>query len=144
MITKIKNWALAVKRFYFMSKDAIFTFIAYLKADRSNPVYAATGYFPFVGWLIPLYLRENSELCQRSGKRGLLLSAYAALFLFAIFILELMIPSNLKLASFILIVLTYIFNLCYLSLSAYAMYKTFYQQDVSIPWLSQKADRIQI
>ncbi len=119
-------------------------FIDYMKRPDSDPVYAAAGYIPFVGWLIPMFLRENSDLCQKNARQGLILSIIAAGFLLSLFFIELIVPGNLKVISFILIVLTYIFNIGYLTLSLYAMYTAAYKRIVRIPWVSDRSATLQL
>ncbi|HEY1405405.1 MAG TPA: hypothetical protein VF857_02230 [Spirochaetota bacterium] len=141
---KIRAYYIVSKELYNRAKIRTREFISYMKSSDSDPVYAAAGYFPFVGWLIPMYLRENSPLCQKNAKQGLLLSLFAALFLVVLFFIELLIPSNLKVVSFVLIVLTYIFNFGYLTLSAYAMYTAAYKRIAQIPWISNRSESIQL
>jgi hypothetical protein len=124
------------------ARKLFFEFIAYMQSPRSDVVYASIAYIPFIGWLIPLYVRENSDICQRSAKQGLILSVSAAAVLIGLFFLELFVPSGFKGLMFALIVLTYIFNICYLTLSAYAIYHTAYGRSVTIPWVSKKSENL--
>ncbi len=39
-----------------------------------NKYFAAMAYLPFIGWLVPLYLKPDDELCQENGRRGFVLS----------------------------------------------------------------------
>jgi uncharacterized membrane protein (UPF0136 family) len=123
---------------------AVRAFVAYMQRPDSDPVYAAIGYLPFVGWLVPLYLREKSQLCQKSGKQGLVLSLLGAAVLLALFGIELFVPRSLKPLSFSLILLTYIFNAGYLTLSVYAMYHAFCGRIVRIPWVSVQSDEMHL
>jgi hypothetical protein len=137
----LKNRAVII---YTRADKNVRIFIDYMKRPDSDPVYAAAGYVPFIGWLIPMYMREESELCQKNARQGLILSITAALFLFTLFFVELMIPRSLKVISFTLIVLTYIFNVGYLTLSAYAMYTAAYKRIVRIPWVSDRSATLQL
>ena len=114
----------------------------FLRSERSNPYYAAAGYVPFVGWLAPLYLREKSELCQKCGKQGLILSIYIALFLFSVFFVDLFIPRSVKIASFVLIVLTYIVNIGYMAISVSGMYHAVYGRTIRIPLVTDKTEKM--
>jgi hypothetical protein len=141
---KFRALRIASEKWFARTKARFYKFVAYMKRPDSDRVYAAAGYIPFVGWIIPLYARENSELCQKCGKQGLVLSASAALFLLCLFFIDLLLPAGLKAVSFALIVLTYIFNIGYLTLSLYAMYNAAYMRIVRIPWISGRSDTIDI
>ena len=130
------------KEYYTKGKVIFFKSVNFMKSREADPYYAAAGYFPFIGWAIPLYLREESDLCQKCGKQGLLLSAYAAAFLFGMFFIELFIPRSIKIVSFALIVLTYIFNIGYMALAANGMYRAVYGKIIRIPIVSEKTEKI--
>jgi hypothetical protein len=142
IVQKSRQYLQIVKLRYSQAQVLFFEFIAYMKSSRSDVVYAAFGYVPFIGWLVPLYIRDKSEICQKSGRQGFLLSIFAACVLLGFFFLELFIPSGFKIAMFVLIVLTYIFNVCYLTLSAFAMYHTAYGKVIRIPWISDTSDKL--
>ena len=130
------------KEKYEQGRVLFFQFRDFLKSDDSNPYYAAAGYVPFIGWLAPLYLREKSELCQKCAKQGLLLSIYVAAFLFSVFFLDLFIPRSIKIASFVLIVLTYIVNIGYMVISASGMYHAVYGRTIRIPLVTDKTEKL--
>jgi hypothetical protein len=142
IIQKSRHYLQLAKLRYVQTKTLFFEFIAYMKSSRSDVVYAAFGYVPFIGWLIPLYVRDKSEICQKSGKQGFLLSICAASVLMGLFFLELFTPRSFKAVMFALIVLTYLFNICYLTLSAFAMYHTAYGKKFRIPWVTDKSDKL--
>jgi hypothetical protein len=141
---RIRKYRIIIAERLVQFRAAVIRFIAYMQRPDSDPVYAAIGYVPFVGWLIPLYLREKSQLCQKSGKQGLVLSLMAAVTLLALFAIELFVPRSLKPLSFSLILLTYIFNAGYLTLSIYAMYHALYGRIVQIPWVSVQSDEMHL
>jgi len=139
---QIRRLIAAAKVKYAEGKRLFFQWIDFMKSPDSDPWYAAAGYFPFIGWIIPLYVRENSELCQKSAKQGLLLSLTAAVFLFCMFFIELFIPRSIKIVSFVLIVLTYFFNVGYLALSATGMYHAVFKKIIRIPVISEKTEKL--
>ena len=130
------------REYYSRARVMLLEFIRYMKSPDSDIVYAAAGFFPFVGWLFPLYCREKSDKCQQSGKQGLVLSLIAVSFLVSFFVIELIIPRSGKTFLFALIVLTYIFNVAYLALSAYAIYRTANGKAVQIPWVTRQSERL--
>ena len=142
MTDRISTAIAFTKQKYEICKAFYFKSVAFMKSRESDPYYAAAGYFPFIGWLAPLYLREESPLCQKCGKQGLLLSIYAALFLFSVFFVDLFIPRSIKMVSFVLIVLTYIFNIGYMVLSVSGMYNAVYGKILRIPVISDKTDKL--
>ncbi|MGL4370175.1 MAG: hypothetical protein ACRCUT_10975 [Spirochaetota bacterium] len=127
---------------YAQGKVLFFQWVDFMKSPESDHYYAAAGYFPFIGWLIPLYSREKSPLCQTCAKQGLIMSVTAAGFLFFMFFIELFIPHSAKIISFILIVLTYFFNFGYLALSGYGMYQAVYKKIMRIPVISEQTERL--
>ena len=139
---QISRLIAAAKVKYIEGKKLFFQWIDFMKSAESDSWYAAAGYFPFIGWIIPLYVRENSQLCQKSAKQGLLLSLTAAVFLFCMFFIELFIPRSIKIVSFVLIVLTYFFNIGYLVLSATGMYQAVYKRTIRIPVISDKTEKM--
>ena len=139
---KVRTLIILAKEYYAKARDFYFKSVDFLKSRDSDPYWAASGYFPFIGWVLPLYLREESDLCQKCGKQGLLLSAYAAAFLLGMFFIELFIPRSIKIVSFSLIVLTYIFNIGYMALAASGMYQAVYGKIIRIPVISDKTDKI--
>ena len=141
-IRKSRLFYQKAKEHYFRTRKMIFEFIRYMKSSDSDVAYAAAGFFPFVGWLFPLYFREKSDKCQHCGKQGLMLSLLAVGFLISFFVIELMIPRSFKTFLFALIVLTYIFNIAYLALSAYAIYRTADGKAVQIPWVTKQSENI--
>jgi uncharacterized membrane protein len=140
--TRIQTVVTVSKAKYAQGKVIFFKCRDFLKSDESNPYYAAAGYVPFIGWLAPLYLREKSELCQKCAKQGLLLSIYIALFLFSVFFVDLFIPRSIKIASFVLIVLTYIVNIGYMAISVSGMYHAVYGRTIRIPVVTDRTDKL--
>ena len=139
---RVRSAVAFTKEKYAQGRTLFFRCRDFLQSERSNPYYAAAGYVPFIGWLAPLYLREKSELCQKCGKQGLLLSIYIALFLFSVFFVDLFIPRSIKIASFVLIVLTYIVNIGYMAISVSGMYHAVYGKTIRIPLVTDKTEKL--
>ncbi|MCX7679682.1 MAG: hypothetical protein N2316_10755 [Spirochaetes bacterium] len=43
-------------------------------SDEHNNYFTAIAFVPFIGWLIPLYLKPENEFCQRQAKRAFYLA----------------------------------------------------------------------
>ena len=130
------------KEYCSRTRKMLLEFIRYMKSSDSDAAYAAAGFFPFIGWLFPLYFREKSDKCQHSGKQGLVLSLLAVGFLVSFFVIELLLPRSFKIFLFALIVLTYVFNISYLVLSVYAIYRTADGKAVQIPWVTKQSEKL--
>jgi hypothetical protein len=144
IVSKGRFYNQKAREYYSRARVMLLEFVRYMKSSDSDTAYAAAGFFPFIGWLFPLYFREKSDKCQQSGKQGLVLSLLAVGFLISLFMIELIIPRSFRTFLFALIVLTYIINVAYLALSAYAIYRTANGKAVQIPWVTKQSQKLSL
>jgi len=69
--------------------------------------YYYAAYIPFIGWLIPLFTREDNPDAQYHGKTGLILSVVCILSVLFLFLLNFITPIDWRIFRFILVVLIY-------------------------------------
>jgi hypothetical protein len=103
-----------------------------------NKYFAAMAYLPFIGWLVPLYLKPDDELCQENGRRGFVLSvvftgtALALFFLYFIFV-----PRDWRAVRFVLAFTVYLVHTAYFSVCAWAVYYLVREKRLEMPWLEK-------
>ncbi len=108
--------------------------------------FAAAAYVPFVGWMLPLYLKEDSSFCQESGKQGFVLAVFFAAIPMALSLLGvLFVPKDARIVSLVLAILVYLSNSVYLVLcviSAFMAIRT--EKLLAVPVAASYAQRLQL
>ncbi len=69
--------------------------------------YYYAAYIPFIGWLIPLFTREDDPVAQYHGKAGLILSVACILSVMFLLLLNFITPIDWRIFRFILVMLIY-------------------------------------
>ncbi len=107
--------------------------------EKKNEGYlAAAAYIPFIGWLLPLYLKEESDFCQESGKTGFILAIFFTGLVLGLFFINLFfIPRDWRVVRLIMVLLVYACYAVYFPLCGYGMYLSVHGKKLEIPFLSQ-------
>ncbi len=103
-----------------------------------NKYFAAAAYLPFIGWLVPLYLKPDDALCRENGRRAFALAVFftgAALALF--FLYFIFIPRDWRPVRFALALMVYLVHVVYFSICAWAVYFLLREKRLEIPWLKK-------
>ena len=107
-------------------------------------VLSAFAYFPFIGWIIPLYFKTESSDCQKNSREGLYLSAVFSLMLTSLFLFRIVIASGFSVVLFVITLFHITGIVSYYALSVYLIYRTYRFGSFSIPYLSVKAEKLNI
>ncbi len=104
--------------------------------------YAAIGYIPFIGWMIPFFTKKESDLAQFHAKQSAVLSVLFIGLMAIVWILNnLPVLSHLLswigVKAFIVPAITYTGILVFLGLSAIAAYKGYKKEEWDIPLLGK-------
>ena len=105
-----------------------------LKNAEYNRYYSALAYVPFVGWMLPLYLKRDVRECQFNGKQGLLLAVAAAVPAVVLSILlYVFLPREWRLVKFLVVILIYLIYLAYFAACVYGIVKSLKDEDTKLP-----------
>ncbi|MBP7902021.1 MAG: hypothetical protein KA015_04300 [Spirochaetes bacterium] len=107
-------------------------------------ILSAFAYFPFIGWIFPLYFKTESTDCQKNSREGLYLSIIVSLTLTALFLFRIVIASGFSIVLFVITLFHITGIISYFALSVYLMYRTYRFGSFSIPYLSVKAEKLNI
>ena len=103
-----------------------------------NKYFAAAAYIPFIGWLVPLYLKPDDALCQENGRRGFVLAVFFLGLAVSLFFLYLIfVPRGWRPVRFALALSVYIVYLSYFIVCAWAVYHLVGEKRLEMPWLEK-------
>jgi hypothetical protein len=121
--------------------EEIYEFLKRLDWER---ILRITAYFPFIGWLLPMYLREGSDECQKNAREGFLLSAVSSGAFISLYLLRILVFGSIKIAVFGITLLHIIGVLVYLGLCVWLMFRTYRKGTFQLPFLSERAARLNL
>ncbi len=101
-------------------------------SERYNNYFAAVAFVPFVGWLIPLYLKKENPFCQQQGKSGFYLSfIFTSLVLLSVFV-SIFLSRDWRIARFVNAVLVYMEYALYFGLCVYGIRESVHNRNASL------------
>jgi len=106
--------------------------------------YYYMAYFPFIGWLIPLYVRENDQLAQYHGKTGLVLSVSCILPALFLFLLNFISPLDWRIFRFILVVMIYCIYAVYAAILTAGIYSVYNEKTLQPGVLKKIIDKLPV
>jgi len=107
-------------------------------SDENEQYMAAAAYVPFIGWMLPLYLKPKSDFCQDHGKTGLLLSLFFLALVASLFFINLLIvPRDWRELRFGLVVLIYLSYGLYFPLCGYGIYRAVHGKKLENRWINR-------
>ncbi|HOF32452.1 MAG TPA: hypothetical protein PK624_01015 [Spirochaetota bacterium] len=118
--------------------------IDYVRSLDWTRILSAFAYFPFIGWIFPLYLKTESENCQKNSREGFYLSAVVSLALTALFLFRIVVASGFSIFLFIITLFHIVGIVSYFAFSVYLIYRTYRFGSFKIPFLSVKAEKLNI
>ena len=118
--------------------------IDYVRSLDWTRILSAFAYFPFIGWIFPLYLKTESGDCQKNSREGFYLSAIVSLALTALFLFRIVVASGFSIFLFIITLFHIVGIVSYFALSVYLIYRTYRFGSFKIPYLSVKAEKLNI
>ena len=116
----------------------------YVKSLDWTRILSAFAYFPFIGWIFPMYAKPDSADCQKNAKEGFFFSAVVALSLLLVYLFRIFIADAFRLFSFIIVLLHMATVISYAAVSIYLTFRTYRSGSFRIPLLSVKAERLNI
>ncbi len=100
---------------------------------RYSKYFAAAGYVPFIGWLIPLYLKENDKFCREHGKLGFGCAIFFTSILMGIFFFNLVfIPRDWRVIRLVLVSMTYMTYVAYFPLCFRGIYSACHEKKLEM------------
>jgi hypothetical protein len=106
--------------------------------------FSIAGFFPFVGWLLPLYLCPESDRCQKIGRESMVMVAFTTGMLLLLNLLIITVMRNHVIFELIFVVLVYTLDIAYLAISGFGIYKSARNEDFVIPCVSRYASSLNI
>lgn len=111
-------------------------------SNENFHIYAAIGYIPFIGWMIPYFTKKESDLAQFHAKQSAVLTVLFVGLMAVVWILNnLPVLSHLLswigVKAFIVPAITYTGILIFLAASAVAAYKGYQKEQWDIPLLGK-------
>ncbi|MBP7582415.1 MAG: hypothetical protein KBA61_00165 [Spirochaetes bacterium] len=88
-------------------------------SDQYNNYFAAVSFVPFVGWLIPLYLKKDDPFCQDQAKTGFYMALLFTTLALAIIFVGIFLSRDWRVARLIQAILVYLTYLVYFGFCAY-------------------------
>jgi len=107
-------------------------------------LFSALAFFPFIGWLFPLYLKRGSVIDQKNAKVSLLISCSVILISVLLTFIDFFTPSTYIFVFFIISTLQYILLTSYLLFSLIAISLTCLNKKIFLPYFSNLADSLNI
>jgi hypothetical protein len=118
-----------------------FMYRAFWKESRC---FAALSYIPFVGWLIPLYLKRDSHRCQNHAKQGLLLAAFFTPVILFLSLLNTLLPEDWREIRLALVVLIYGVYLLYFIFCIVGVVWSFNRKELMLPLVQRYVVRLRL
>ena len=118
--------------------------INYILSLDWTRILSAFAYFPFIGWVFPLYFKTESADCQKNSREGFYLSAFVSLTLSALFLFRIVIASGFSVFLFIITLFHILGIISYFAFSVYLIYRTYRFGSFRIPYISVKAEKLNI
>ncbi len=112
-------------------KESLAKFISSLKKIWAATVdfylserFVAVAYFPFIGWILPLYLKKDDDFMQQNAKLGLSLAGMVLLIDTVLLLIDFFMPARFIIVSFILILVIYAVLIIYFIILTYCIFKS--------------------
>jgi hypothetical protein len=90
-------------------------------SDENKYYFAAISFVPFLGWLIPLYLKKEDEFSQYQSKMGFHIALYFTIFPWLLLMITMFSPKEFRIFRLILVIMIYLSHLAYFSVCAYGI-----------------------
>lgn len=87
-----------------------------------NNYFAAVSFVPFVGWLLPLYLKKEDSFCQEQAKSGFYMALLFTSTALALIFIGIFLSRDWRVARLIDMVLVYLTYLTYFGFCAYGIH----------------------
>ncbi len=89
--------------------------------DENRHYVAAVSYVPFIGWLFPLYMKEEDGFCQHHAKTGFYAAFVALAVVFTLMLISIFTPREYRVIRLMLTILIYLLYLVYFTFCGYGI-----------------------
>jgi hypothetical protein len=127
----------------YFNLDSVKDFM-YRAFRKESTCFAALSYIPFVGWLIPLYLKRDSHRCQTHAKQGLLLAAFFTPVILFLSLLNTLLPEDWREIRLALVVLIYGVYLLYFIFCIVGVVWSFNRKELMLPLVQRYVVRLRL
>ncbi len=111
---------------------------------KESTYFVALSYIPFVGWLIPLYLKRDSRRCQDHAKQGLLLAAFFTLVILFLSLFSILLPKEWREIRLALVILIYVVYLLYFTFCTIGIIWSLLQKELKPSFIRRYSDRLRL
>jgi hypothetical protein len=101
--------------------------------DENSHYLAAAGYFPFIGWLVPVYLKEDDAFCQEHGKTAFYMALVILVAVTTLMLVNLFTTRDYRVIRLIIVILIYLIYFAYFLFISYGMYTSIHRKNFEIP-----------
>jgi hypothetical protein len=112
--------------------------------EQYNKYFAAFSYVPFIGWMLPMYVKKDVESCQQNSKQGLVLAVLCVGSVLILVIINTAMPKDWRIIRFILVILIYTIYMAYFTLCILAAFRAFREDDLMYPYVDTYVNRLEI
>ncbi len=89
--------------------------------DENRHYVAAVSYAPFIGWLFPLYMKEQDGFCQHHAKNGFYAAFVALSVVLTLMLISVFTPREYRVVRLILTIIIYLLYLAYFTFCGYGI-----------------------
>ncbi len=111
---------------------------------KESTYFVALSYVPFVGWLIPLYLKRDSRRCQDHARQGLLLAAFFTLVILFLSLFSILLPKEWREIRLALVILIYVVYLLYFTFCTIGIVWALLQKELKPSFIRRYSDRLRL
>lgn len=110
--------------------------------DENSHYLAAAGYIPFIGWLVPVYLKEDDAFCQEHGKTAFYVALVVLTAVTFLMLINIFTTREYRVIRLIIVSFIYLFYLAYLLFISYGLYRSLNRKNLEIPKNIQALDKL--
>ncbi len=136
------------KQYYHIAKGKVIWVKEKAFSEEYNNYFAAVSFFPFIGWLIPLYLKPENEFCQKQSRRGFYLALIFLALLALLLFVGIFFSRDWRLVRFIHAIFIYLVEFIYFGFCVYGARLSVLNKEAEIidkfPFIAQLATMIEL
>lgn len=117
-------------------------------SEEYNNYFAAVSFIPFIGWMIPLYLKPHNEFCQKQAKRAFYLAFIFLTIIAILLFVGIFFSRDWRLTRFVHAISIYIVEFTYFGFCIYGARMSILNKDAEIidkfPFVAQLSNLIEL
>jgi hypothetical protein len=102
-------------------------------SDENKYYFAAISFVPFLGWLIPLYLKKDDEFSQHQSKMSFHIALFFTIFPSLLLMINMFLSKEFRILRLILVLMIYLSHLAYFCICAYGIRLSINEKKFDIP-----------